>query len=40
MGQGTVSWGKLPLGHFINATGKLAANPINDEWFSDGDATF
>jgi hypothetical protein len=24
------SWGKLPLGHFINASGKLAANPIND----------
>ncbi|MFZ2470352.1 MAG: hypothetical protein WAW52_00270 [Methanothrix sp.] len=25
------SWGKLPVGHFINASGKLAANPINDE---------
>lgn len=24
------SWGKLPLGHFINASGKLTANPIND----------
>ena len=25
------SWGKLPVGHFINASGKLAANPINDD---------
>jgi len=25
------SWGKLPLGHYINASGKLAANPINDD---------
>ena len=25
------SWGKLPIGHFINASGKLAANPINDD---------
>ncbi|MHB8117725.1 MAG: hypothetical protein ACYDHX_03200 [Methanothrix sp.] len=25
------SWGKLPLGHFINTSGKLAANPINDD---------
>jgi hypothetical protein len=25
------SWGKPPLGHFINASGKLAANPINDD---------
>ena len=25
------SWGKLPMGHFINASGKLAANPINDD---------
>lgn len=24
------SWGKLPVGHFINASGKLAADPIND----------
>jgi hypothetical protein len=25
------SWGKLPVGHFINASsGKLASNPIND----------
>ncbi len=24
-------WGKLPLGHYINASGKLAANPINDD---------
>ncbi|HUS76771.1 MAG TPA: hypothetical protein VMY43_12300 [Methanothrix sp.] len=24
------SWGKLPVGHFINASGKLAANPIDD----------
>ena len=27
------SWGKLPVGHFINATGKLAANPIDDNGF-------
>jgi len=25
------NWGKLPVGHFINASGKLAANPINDD---------
>ena len=25
------SWGKLPIGHFINATGKLAANPVNND---------
>jgi len=25
------SWGKLPVGHFINVSGKLAANPLNDE---------
>ena len=25
------SWGKLPVGHFINASGKLAAHPLNDE---------
>ena len=25
------SWGKLPVGHFINASGKLATNPINDD---------
>ena len=25
------SWGKLPVGHFINASGKLAANSINDD---------
>jgi len=25
------NWGKLPAGHFINASGKLAANPINDD---------
>jgi hypothetical protein len=25
------SWEKLPLGYFINASGKLAANPINDD---------
>jgi hypothetical protein len=28
------SWGKLPLGHFVNASsGKLAANPIADDGF-------
>jgi hypothetical protein len=27
------SWGKLPIGHFINASGKLAANPINTDGF-------
>jgi hypothetical protein len=26
------SWGKLPVGHFINGTtGKLAASPVNDD---------
>jgi hypothetical protein len=25
------SWGKLPVGHFINASGKLVANPLNDD---------
>jgi hypothetical protein len=25
------SWGKLPVGHSINASGKLAANPINTD---------
>jgi hypothetical protein len=25
------SWGKLPVGHFINASGKLEANPINTD---------
>ncbi|MDD4446954.1 MAG: hypothetical protein PHN61_04680 [Methanothrix sp.] len=25
------SWGKLPVGHFINASGKLSAHPLNDE---------
>ncbi|MDD2755581.1 MAG: hypothetical protein PHS80_08645 [Methanothrix sp.] len=25
------SWGKLPVGHFINASGKLAAHPLNDD---------
>jgi hypothetical protein len=25
------SWGKLPIGHFINATGKLVTNPIYDD---------
>jgi hypothetical protein len=24
------SWGNLPVGHFINTSGKLAANPIDD----------
>ena len=24
------NWGKLPLGHFIDASGKLSANPIDD----------
>jgi hypothetical protein len=24
------SWGRLPVGHFINAYGKLAANPIDE----------
>ena len=23
-------WGKLPLGYSMNATGKLIANPVND----------
>lgn len=27
------SWGKLPVGHFINASGKLAAHPLDDEGF-------
>lgn len=25
------SWGKLPVGHFINASGKLAAHSLNDD---------
>jgi hypothetical protein len=25
------SWGKLPVGHFINDSGKLAARPIDDD---------
>jgi hypothetical protein len=25
------SWGKKPVGHFINASGKLAANPLYDD---------
>ena len=25
------SWEKLPVGHFINASRKLATNPINDD---------
>ena len=25
------SWGKLPVGNFINATEKLAANQVNDD---------
>jgi hypothetical protein len=25
------SWGKLPVGHFINDSGKLAARPIGDD---------
>lgn len=25
------SWGKLPLGHYINASGKLASNLIDDD---------
>ncbi len=24
-------WGKLPLGYSLNASGKLAANPVNDD---------
>lgn len=25
------SWGKLPVGHFINDSGKLAARPVSDD---------
>ena len=25
------NWGNLPVGHFINTSGKLAANPMNDD---------